>query len=572
MTKEFFAFHGEKRRPRWRNIVIITLAVLEGFFTTLPYGWASLVVVLKSEEFFAGLCHENATATHGSVPNETLPLDLPTTRTALMTAVNSRTLLAVDSTAYSDGQSGEYRSCSAQDERLNLVFTIAISMTLCGCFPTGAMYDYLGPRKTRLICSILFETAVIMLIFANKDNPNLLFPAMAILGVIGAPILVSLFEVANSFPKYRFTLVSLLNGACMMSTTVFLAVQKLYEYGIPMQMQFIFILFMTSVLFLVDTFFVVPAEKVPCAACPSARRKYYPELFDEECVRLKEHSYRGKELIQNGGKLNHQISQVSYCASDLNIFHRIPVKTYSAFMNQIDLNILNTKKESFLHTIKTPMFIWFVVWSTLMTFREFYFIGTLNAFLGFITNGNTEKVDHYTAIFGYISFGVIFLAPLVGLLMDAKGDCPLYTSIPAIMITTSHTVLYSLAVLVPILEVQWVTFALLTIQRGFIHGVLSSFIGMAFPQDHYGKFYGVVYLIAGLVTLLQNPLFALSQTLPDEDPFYVNLGILVVTVLAHGHPMYVWYYCDRAMRRKLREKRIEEKTTTSLLMDADGYI
>ncbi|XP_077983468.1 equilibrative nucleobase transporter 1-like [Glandiceps talaboti] len=354
----------------------------------------------------------------------------------------------------------------------------------------------------------------------------------------------------------------------MMSTVVFLSFQKLHEAGISMQAQFTFLLFFTSCLFLVNTFYVVPAEKI-MDVCPGETPKYYPELYGEECVRLKEHGYKGKDLMPNSNGL---VQQTEHCVSDLNLFHQIPIKTYSAFMNQVEVNVCSNKKRgSFRHTICTPMFLWFVVWSAVMTFREYYFIGTLNPFLGFITNGNEADVDHYTAVFGYISLGVIFVAPLVGLVMDSKGDSPLFTAITAIMITTSHTVLYSLTVLIPLIEVQIVTFVLVTIQRGFIHGVLSSFIGMAFPQDHYGKFYGFVYLVAGLITLMQSPLFTLSQKSNNEDPFYVNIGILAFTLLAHGHPIYIWYYCDRDLKEKITEKR-EEKKEPLISPTTDGYI
>nr|XP_006814391.1 PREDICTED: large neutral amino acids transporter small subunit 4-like [Saccoglossus kowalevskii] len=150
MPPELFAFQGKKQRSAYKKVLIITLAVLEGFFTTLPYGWASLVVVLKADGFYSDLCHADSSdcqqITWNTSAHETDSM------TTLAVRFNETAPVAIATTYDTVGVYGEYCTCSAQDERLNLVFTIAMSLTLSMCFPTGAVYDLLGPRKTRLIC------------------------------------------------------------------------------------------------------------------------------------------------------------------------------------------------------------------------------------------------------------------------------------------------------------------------------------------------------------------------------------------------------------------------------------
>lgn len=103
------------RRVYKQRYLILLWSVLEVLLmTAIVYGWAALVVVLKQENFFHGLCEGHA-----------------------------QFKLKNSSSVTGD--------CLKQDERLNLVFlTGAISFAASG-FASGAFLDRFGPRKTRLL-------------------------------------------------------------------------------------------------------------------------------------------------------------------------------------------------------------------------------------------------------------------------------------------------------------------------------------------------------------------------------------------------------------------------------------
>ncbi|XP_033126069.1 large neutral amino acids transporter small subunit 4-like [Anneissia japonica] len=510
----------ETRKVEKRNPIIIIPAILEGFFTTLVYGWPWLVTVLKQEGYYSQLCDSH-----------------PTSNT---TATISDSLHLARSSGISGARSNLYTSCSAQDQKLNLVFTLASSVTLVGCLPTGAMYDLLGPRKIRLIACVMFATTFLMYGFSSQETPFWIFPATAIQGFIGAPVLVSLFEVANLFPNLRHTIISLLNGACMMSTVVYLIVQKLSEAGIAFQHQMFVILGVYTILSLGNTFFIVPAEKVEMMmeeddSKTTKQSVLYPIAAVSPRIgyRLHEH-YLSSESVIGGLDDYKKLSRSDY----------------------------NQNAESFWKYLKTPMCLLTVLWSTVLVFREYYFLGTLNPFLGYLANRNEATVNHYTTLFGYISFGIVLVSPLVGVVLDGGKETPLQRSILALMITTVSSVLYSITVLIPNLNVQLITFVLVTINRGFVHAVISSFIAIVFPKQHFGKFYGLVYLSSGISTFLQTPLLRLSQSSPDGNPQLVHIILLVVTLLGHFLPLYVWIYCKRELEKKRKEK---SNTTTNMM-------
>lgn len=85
-------------------------------FSGVIYGWANMVLILKDEEYFKDLCEpENST------------IIKPTT-----------------DTEDDDG-------CAGQDDRLALVFTIAVFSFNAAGFLGGVLFDHLGTRLTRLI-------------------------------------------------------------------------------------------------------------------------------------------------------------------------------------------------------------------------------------------------------------------------------------------------------------------------------------------------------------------------------------------------------------------------------------
>ncbi|XP_071959298.1 equilibrative nucleobase transporter 1-like [Antedon mediterranea] len=503
---------GRKRSP-----LIIIPAIFEGFFTTLVYGWPWLVTVLKKEGYYNELCDDSYSNVTVGVP------------------IGDASILA-KSSGVSGSFERTYVSCPAQDQRLNLVFTLASCVLLIGCLPTGVMYDLLGPRKIRLISCVLFATTFLMYGFSSKETPFWIFPATAIQGFIGAPVLVSLFEVANLFPNLRHTIISLLNGACMMSTVVYLIVQKLAEAGILFQHQMFALLGIYTVLTLGNTFFIVPSERIEIEEEDDSSEEHKSVLYPAAAVsprigyRLHEH-YLSRESVID-------------CLDDY---------------KKLSQSDLNQKDESFWTHFRSLMFLFTLIWATVVVFREYYFLGTLNPFLGFLTDRNEETVNYYTTLFGYISFGIVLVSPLVGVVLDGGTGSPLFRSIIALMITTSSCVLYSITVLIPILNAQLITFVLVTVNRGFAHAVIASFIAIVFPKRHFGKFYGLVYLSSGVSTFLQAPLLRLSQSSPSGNPKFVHIIILLATLLGHFLPFYVWIKYKRELAQKRQEKTITAK-------------
>lgn len=92
------------------------------FFCGFQTGWSSLVYVLVEEGIYSHLCVEDL-------------VDIETANGSLHASPVNATL----------------NNCPAQQEMLNLAYTLATSVSAMAAFPLGIAIDHYGPRKVRVV-------------------------------------------------------------------------------------------------------------------------------------------------------------------------------------------------------------------------------------------------------------------------------------------------------------------------------------------------------------------------------------------------------------------------------------
>ncbi|XP_041029918.1 solute carrier family 43 member 3-like isoform X2 [Carcharodon carcharias] len=422
----------------------------------------------------------------------------------------------------------------------------------------------------------------------------LLFPAFSLLAVGGKIFFITNIQVGNLFENKRSTIITLYNGAFTSSAAVFLLVKVLYEAGLSLMSMFLFITCLSSIL-LLHTFFLLPRTRIPhpvpegysygvsCAkfrlmsfCCEEQRVKETPPHHRGDRTQGEEGERREWTAGDRGEKQEEteqdraerwEETKVTDCVNPQ------PSGSQDSEGNEEEI-------PSFRSCISSKLFLFTLLWLSIIQLRDSLFIGTLNPTLTLLAKGDSGQVSRLTNAFACIQFCGIFCAPWNGLIMDrhkcrkkptdaASGSPDVITQHPrsrrlsrlqhladmkstvlSISITTSVSVLFSICATIPVLEVQYLTFVLQVISHSFLYGGYATFIAIAFRPCHFGKVFGLGQALSAVVSLFQYPCFVLVQGPLRGNPLYLNIGFILLVALSYAHPINVYLYCQRETQQR----------------------
>ncbi|XP_042532335.1 solute carrier family 43 member 3 [Dipodomys spectabilis] len=465
-------------------------------FAGVLFGWASLVFVFKTEHYFEELCEPN--------------VELMSNAT-------------------------EKADCKGQDERFSLIFTLASFMNNFMTFPTGYIFDRFKTTVARLIAIFFYTSATLIIGFISADSAMLLFLAMPMLTIGGILFLITNLQIGNLFGKHRSTIITLYNGAFDSSSAVFLIIKLLYEQGISLRASFLF-LSVCSVWHLGRTFLLMPRGHIP-----------YPVLPNYSYGLCSRFGTKEKE-----GRTTEEEKTVEHENRELQPKDLLSAKEESPGPEQ------QPEVRSFRSCVLSRRFAWHLVWLSLIQLWHYLFIGTLNSLLTNLAGGDRDQVSTYTNAFAITQFFGVLCAPWNGLLMDClkqryqkeagkTGLSPsavvLCSAVPSLALTSLLCLGFAICASVPILSLQYTTFILQVVSRSFLYGGNAAFLTLAFPSEHFGKLFGLVMALSAIVSLLQFPIFTLIKGPLQNDPFYVNVTLVLATLLTFIHPFLVYREC-----------------------------
>ncbi|XP_054460867.1 solute carrier family 43 member 3a isoform X2 [Anoplopoma fimbria] len=484
---------------RLRYRLTLASGVLECLgFAGVVFGYASLVFVLKEEGYFSHLCV--------SVP------------------VTNRTLTSLD--------------CSRQDEQFSLVFTIASFLNNFLNLVNGYLFDRFGTMVTRLLGISLYTSGTLLLAFSSAAFSELLFPALSCIAVGGILLLMTNMQVGNLFAAHRSTIITLYNGAFDSSSSVFLIIKVLHEQGISLRSSLLVLSF-CSIIHLARTFLLMPRDVIPY---PLPQRYTY----GLNCGKANTYNVEQFEKMRDGAMT---VSQESSGSEDMQ----------PALEDGTDAQ--DSGKASFRSCVLSWFFLWHLLWLSIMQLRHYLFIGTLNPMLNRLANNDPDLVSQYTNAFAMIQLCGVLCAPLNGLIMDrhkrkplapgeTEQEADLHSSSLSLFLTSLQCLLFSGCASIPLLPLQYLTFVLQVLNRSFLYGGNAAFISIAFPACHFGKLYGLVMSMSALISLLQYPCFTLVKGALGGDPFFVDIALIVLSLLVFIHPAYIFIHCRTVARHR----------------------
>lgn len=259
-------------------------------------------------------------------------------------------------------ESSEEPLCHAQTLRLNLMFTIAVSILNSMCLPVGFIVQYYGPRITCSIGAILIASGAILFSFSSPHF-DAYIPGYAMMGAGGPFVAFSMFGLTQLIPNRQGTVFSLIVAAFDGSSGLmflFWVINKYFHYSI--HTIFLFYIILPGML-LVSTFWLFPPKKKPISRDTS-----------------------------------------------LDINASMPLIHPSSWFNPHDIKAV---------VVSSP-FMLIALWSMLYVTTKYFYMGNMHSEVLWITNYNRSQARTAQFVFSIlVPFSAVF-APLTSYLMDKR--------------------------------------------------------------------------------------------------------------------------------------------------------
>ncbi|XP_062281926.1 solute carrier family 43 member 1a isoform X1 [Scomber scombrus] len=471
---------------------------------------------------------------------------------------------------------------------LNLGFTIGSFLLSATTLPLGILMDRFGPRPIRLVGSSCFGSSCIMMA-VSAYYPSvlsaLIFLALSLNGFGGICLTFTSLTLPNMFGALSSTIMSLMIGSYASSAVTFPGVKLIYDAGVSFQVIMWMWAGLAGFVFF-NCFFNWPKE-----GFPTPDEVDYSKILTQQEVPLSDQKAVAERLSQKNGDVRHSTEKLPN-GSD-------PAQTPLS------------DTVPFRRSVFSPIFLWSLVTMGMSQLRIIFFMGAMNKMLEFmVTKGDEhpsdelvteakQQVSFYSSIFGTLQLLCLATCPLIGYIMDWKmkeceeekpvppGTEQRQTNIPkrdrkiqkvtnamrAFILTNMLLLAFGCCCLIDSLPLQVLTFILHTMVRGFIHSCCGGLYAAVYPSNHFGTLTGLQSMISAVVALLQQPLFIAMVGPLKGDPYWINLGLLILSLAGFLLPGYLYYH----RRHLLKEKEERDKRAAGQEMqalnhtEANGY-
>ena len=428
--------------------------------------------------------------------------------------------------------------------------TAAVATNVCA-LPVGALLDRYGPRVSGIIGSILLAIGAIFLAYAAQLPFDGYIPGYLFLALGGPFVFISSFQLSNTFPNHSGLILALLTGAFDSSSAIFLFYRLVYSAsdGSFTPQKFFLAYLVVPAFILVAQVFLMPhasyktvGELVTHAENPE--NDVDPADWDnrdrEQVIRIREQRRAHRENV---------VSEVTALLGNKGANKQQQEEDQKKAISGV-WGVQHGR--SALQQIRSPWFILITLFTVVQMTRINYFVATIRTQYDYMLKDQrlAEQVNNVFDV--ALPVGGLISVPFIGLILDN-------TSTPFVLglLVTIATAIGVFGVL----PYKWAAYANITLfvlYRPFYYTAVSDYAAKVFGFHTFGKVYGLVICLAGILNFSQSALDALTHRAFHRDPVPVNV-ILIVTALTIGVALvgYVWRK-SRSMARDRLEHEAED--------------
>lgn len=434
--------------------------------------------------------------------------------------------------------------CYEQEVRLNLMFTVAAVSTNMCALPVGTILDRYGPRVASFIGVFFLAIGALLMAFAANLPFDGYIPGYLFLALGGPFVFVPSFQLSNTFPKHSGLILALLTGAFDTSSAVFLLYRLIYQgtEGSFTPKKFFLLYLIVPVLILIAQVVVMPGQSYKTVGELVKQTETPSPIHESQQPNGNEISDETALLGRKHGEAQAQAEEQK--AAKSGVYGALHGKTAA-------------------QQIASPWFILITIFTVIQMLRINYFVATIRTQYTEMLHSPARAVQVNEFFDIALPLGGVIAVPFIGLVLD-------HTSTPFVLaLLVSIATAIGVLGLIPQMWAAYANICLFVVYRPLYYTAVSDYSAKVFGFATFGKVYGLLICLAGLLNLSQAGLDALTHGVFGNDPVPVNV-ILLGAALAVGIALvgFVWRKSYTMHREKLEEEA--EGASEALMPGADA--
>lgn len=398
--------------------------------------------------------------------------------------------------------------CHLQEMKLNMMFTIAAVATNMCAMVVGVVLDRYGPRFAGMIGSVLLAIGCFSFSISNATTFIDLYPASYFFLALAGPfIFIPSMNLANAFPRHSGLILSLLTGAFDSSPAIFLIYRLLYQSALgPISLRNWFIAYLVVPIFIfLVQLFIMPSHSYSTV---DPVDHGYSVIHETDDITSTGHGEDERRRSQSA------VSETDTLLGAPTQFNELEARNKGVYGAMHGKDIKDQ--------IRSFWFWGIAGFTVVQMLRINYFVATVRTQYEFLLHSYEDSVTINSFFDVALPLGGLAAIPFIGTYLDTFS---LLTIISTLVVCTTSMGL--LGLVQNSMNAAFLNVILFVVYRPFYYTVVSDYCAKVFGVATFGKVYGAVICLSGVLNFLQAILDMITFQWYDGDPRPVNLILLV---------------------------------------------